>query len=80
MRLLLNILLQQVPSQKAQAEFALTGTDVEKVDGIDDLGFGDVDIDDAEVLGETVADEDDAEVEEQPELLVGDFERHEVVR
>ena len=80
MRLLLDVFLQQVPGEEAQAELALAGADVEEVDGVEDLGFGDVDVDGAEVLGEAVPDEDAAEVKEEPELLVGDFQRNQVVR
>lgn len=75
----LNILFEQIPRQKAEREFALPGADVEEVDGVADLDFGDVDVDGAEVLEEAVADEDDARVEEEPEFLVGDFEGDEVV-
>ena len=80
MGLLLDVFFEQVPGEEAEGELALAGADVEEVDGVDDLGFGDVDVDGAEVFGETVADEDAADVEEEPEFLVCYFEGNEVVR
>ena len=75
----LDVLLEKVPREVAQAKLALVGADVKKVDGIEDLGLGHVNVDGAKVFGEAVADEDAAEVEEEPEFLVSDFEGDEVV-
>ena len=75
----LNLLFEQIPRQEPQTQFPAAGFDVEQIDRVEDLSLGDVDVDGAEILGETVADEDDAEVEQEPEFLVRDFERDEVV-
>lgn len=79
MRFLLDVLFEQVPGKVAQAQLALARADVEQVDGVEDLCLRDVDVDRAEVFREAVPNEDAAEVEEQPELLVGDFQGDEVV-
>ncbi|KAK5159136.1 hypothetical protein LTR16_012407, partial [Cryomyces antarcticus] len=69
----LNVLFQQVPGEEAQREAALARADEEEVHGVDDLGARDVDVNGAEVLWEAVSDEDAAQVQQQPELLVGNF-------
>lgn len=79
MLILLNILFEQIPRQEPQRQFPLAGTNVKKIDRIQDLRFRDMDIDGAEILEEAVPDEDDAHVEQEPEFLVGDFERDERV-
>ena len=58
-------------SEEGQAEgiFALS----EKDASIFILRFGHMDITISEIVIEAVTDEDGAEVEEQPEFLVGDF-------
>lgn len=48
--------------------------------GVDDLGGRDVDADDAEVVGEAVADKDAAAVDEVAQLEVDVLERHEAAR
>lgn len=76
----LDLLLKEVPGEEAQRETALGAqTMAEQVDRVDDLGAGDVDVDGAEVLGQAVADEHDAQVEQEPEFLVRDFEADQVV-
>ncbi len=76
----LDLLVQEVPGEEAQGEAAFFVVRAEELDGVDDLGGGDVDVDGAEVGGEAVADEDAAEVEEEPEFFVGDLEGEEGVR
>ena len=75
----LDVLFQQVPSQEGERELPQTSFDEEEVDGVDDLRFGDVDIRHAEILLEAVAQELASQIQEDPELFIGHFERHQVV-
>lgn len=74
---MLNVLFEEIPCQETEAEAPLPRSNVEEVDGVQDLRFRDVNVDRAEVFGEAVADEDDAQVEEKPEFFVGGLEAHE---
>ena len=79
MRFRLDVFAQQIPGQEPEAKPALARPNEEQVYRVDDLRAGDVDGDGAEVLCQAVADKDDAQVQQQPELLVGDFEADEGV-
>lgn len=74
MRLLLDVLFEEIPGQETQAELPLPGADIEEIHGIKHLRFGDVNIDGAKVLGEAVANENDTKVEQDPKLLIGNLE------
>ena len=65
----LDVFFKEEIGQEAEFEgaFAL----LEEEAGVDGLGCGDEHVGVAEVGGETVADEDAAEIEEEPEFLVG---------
>lgn len=77
---LLHLLPEQIPRQKPQAQFPLTAhAQREQIDGVNDLRLRDMDVDGAEILRQTVAHEDDAEVEQDPEFLVGGLEGDEVM-
>ena len=49
---------------------------LEELAGVDELGFGDVDVYASEIVVQPMPDEDTSEVKEQPKLFVGDFEVH----
>ena len=74
MRARLNLLMQQIPSQEAETETALARTDEEEIDRVDDLRARNMDGDGAEIFRQAVPDKDDAEVEKEPEFLVGYFQ------
>lgn len=76
----LDAQLQKVPGQELEAQLAAVGSLIKEVNSIDYLRLGHLDVDDAEVALESVADKAHAEVEEDPETLVGDFEGHHAVR
>ena len=78
--LVLNVLLEQVPGQKAKAEPSLPCSDVEQIHRVEHLRFRNVDVDRAEVFREAVAYENDAEVEQQPKLLVCHFQADQCMR
>lgn len=78
--LVLDVFFEEIPGQEAEAEASLPRADVEQVDRVEHLRLRHVDVDGAEVFREPVAHEDDAEVEQQPELLVGHLEAYECVR
>lgn len=60
----LNILLEQEPRQEAQAQLAWMCSAVIQIYRVDDLRLGNVNVDDAKVLLEAVADKDTAQVDE----------------
>lgn len=61
--LVLDVLVEQVPGQEAEAEPSLPRSDVEQIHRVEHLRLRHVDINGAEVFREAVAYEDDAEVE-----------------
>ena len=76
----LDVFPQDVPGEETQRELALAGPDEVELDCVDDLRLRHVDVDDPKVLGQAVPDEDAAQMQQQPQLLVGDLQRYEVVR
>lgn len=79
MDVLLDGLLDKEGGEEAERDEALAVA-VEELDGVDDLVARDVDADDAEVVGEAVADKDAAAVDEVAQLEVDVLERHEAPR
>lgn len=70
MRFLLDVLPQNDPCEKGQRQLPETGVQVIQLDGVDDLGFRDVDVHDAEVLFQAMPEKLATQVDEYPELLV----------
>ena len=62
--LLLNILLQKVPREKAEGQLALLCSHMEEGHCIQDLRFRDVDINRAKIRRQTVSNEDTAKIEQ----------------
>ncbi|POR34436.1 hypothetical protein TPAR_05359 [Tolypocladium paradoxum] len=78
-RLHLDVLLEEVPRQEGEGELAEAGLEEEEVDGVDYLRPWDVDVDDSEVLLQSMAQEPAAQVQQDPELLVCHLERQQAV-
>ena len=75
----LDIFFEEIPRQKCQREFSKPCSDEEVLGRVDDLCFRDVDINDAKILLEAVPEEGTAEVQQQPEFLVRDLQRDDIV-
>ena len=73
----LHALAQEEPAEEPQAQLPAAALQVEEVDRVNHLSAWDVDVDGAEVFRQPVPDKDAAEVEEQPDLLVGRLETNE---
>lgn len=75
----LNPFSEQEPSKKFETKLATVILLVKQINRVNDLRLGHLDIDDAEISSQTVADKPAAEVEQDPEALIGNFERDETV-
>lgn len=78
-RLELDVLFQDTPSQEGERETSSSQLDVEEVDGVDDLRFWHLDISDSKILLEAMTQERAAEINQDPELLVCDLQGNEIV-
>lgn len=60
---ILNIMLQNQVRQKPQGQLSLSRRNIVQVNGIDNLGRWDMNIDDSEIFGESMSDKDTAQVD-----------------
>lgn len=65
---------QKVPGQESKGDHPLDMRGLEQGHGVDGLILADQQVDDPEVVLEPVADEDDPDVHEEPELEIGGLE------
>lgn len=75
----LDVFLEHGPGEVSETEPSVFPRVEEEVLRVDGLGLGDLDVDFPEIGRQSVADEDAAEVQQQPQLFVRDLERDEVV-